>query len=90
MQALKTSELQLVEVPNFSELAVNLRNYLFGVVGTLYNKEHTIVVKKAYEYRSAHYKGKDSYLIEITPEMKEYLEKVIAYKSNIWLFNDLL
>ena len=76
--------------PDYKDSELPERNYLFGVVGTLYNKELTIFVKKAYEHRAAHYKGKDSDLIEITPEMKEYLEKVIAYKSNIWLSNHLL
>ena len=102
----RTSEIAVVEVPEFQELSVkNLweswkdneaikeyipdytdselpeREFLFGIVGILYNAELTDVVRKSYSHRKQKYKKDDGEAIVITNEMSQLIKAIDSYKS---------
>ena len=60
------------------------RDFLFGIVGTLYNKELSEVASKAYQYKKLHYNAYEEELIEVTNEMMELINSVSSYKSKIY------
>ena len=60
------------------------RDFLFGIVGTLYNKELSDVVSKAYQLRKLHYKADEAELIEVTNEMMVLINSFSSYKSKIY------
>ena len=71
-------------MPDYTDKELPERDFLFGIVGTLYNKELSDVVSKTYQHRKLHYKADEAELIEVTNEMMELINSVSSYKSKIY------
>ena len=71
-------------MPDYTDKELPESDFLFGIVGTLYNKELRDVVSKAYQHRTLHYKADEAELIEVTNEMMELINSVSSYESKIY------
>ena len=71
-------------MPDYTDKELSEKDFLFGIVDTLYNKELSDVVSKAYQHRKLHYKADDSELIEVANEMMKLINSVSSYKSKFY------
>ena len=61
-------------MPDYTDKELPEREFLFGILGTLYNKELSDVVSNAYQHRTMHYKKGENETIEVTNGMMELLK----------------
>ena len=67
----------------YNEKELLSRNFLFEIVGILYQLELEKVIEKAYEYKSARHKQKWDKLIVLAPKILEFLKLVIHIRISL-------
>ena len=67
----------------YNEKELPSRNFLFIIVGTLYQLELGKVIEKAYEHRSRGDKQKWDKLIVLAPKISEFLKLVIHIRISL-------
>ena len=68
-------------MPDYTEKQIPEREFIIGVLATIYLKETEKMVNVAYKARQLQYWKNEDSMIEVTKDIKEIIESVLSYKS---------